>query len=234
MSDMRIHGLALGPYGTVGMTSGNSTAKNLITPGDATPDIHLNSYWLTGNTSATTITDFEGGPDGKGPEEGKLLLINFRDSNTTITNGGNIYLAETQGAFAQNAMLALVYHNSGWYELTRSRNSQTSNLNSTINGTLRVSVGGSCSYSVNTANIVYHKTTTANCVITSLSGGVVGQETVIILDTAAIATYVANTVGNIYLGTTAAMITFGNQAALKFIKGDTYWHLIGGNSNPAY
>ena len=53
MSDFRIkYGLALGPYGTIGATSGGSGSHNIgnqFTDGDTTPDISLGSYFLTGN-----------------------------------------------------------------------------------------------------------------------------------------------------------------------------------------
>lgn len=57
-----------------------------LTDGDATPDLSGASVFKTANTSATTITDFDG------CENGDVKEIHFEDDNTTIEHGPNVKL----------------------------------------------------------------------------------------------------------------------------------------------
>ena len=109
MADFRIKfGLALGPEGSAAATS----SQHLITPGDTTPDVSLGAFFQTANTSATTITYFDlvgrGGdiPGGISEHQGKVIVIRFQDAVTTIQNGGNIWLSNTQGTFDANSILS--------------------------------------------------------------------------------------------------------------------------------
>ena len=120
MSDFRIrYGLAYGPYGTAGPTSAN----HLITPGDTTPDVSLGSFFVTANTSATTITYFDvlgaGGIDATA-NNGKVITLLFQDNLTTVANAGQIFLAGTQAAFTSGQTLSLVYYGSAWYQFPNS------------------------------------------------------------------------------------------------------------------
>jgi len=98
----------------VGIGGGHGT----FTDGDTTPSVAGYRVWLTANTGATVITDFDG------PYDGKEILIVFRDNTTTIVNNANIFL---QGGANFNATIddtmKLVYVTGlGWFEDSRSVN----------------------------------------------------------------------------------------------------------------
>lgn len=120
MSDFRIrYGLAYGPYGTAGPTSAN----HLITPGDTTPNVSLGAFFVTANTSATTITYFDvvgaGGIDPTA-NNGKVITLLFQDNLTTIANANQIFLAGTQGAFTSGQTVSFISYNSAWYQYPNS------------------------------------------------------------------------------------------------------------------
>lgn len=55
--------------------------------GDATPSVSGIRVWVTGNTGATTVTQFTNG------EPGQLLVVVAEDANTTVQHNANIVLA---------------------------------------------------------------------------------------------------------------------------------------------
>ena len=116
MSDFRIrYGMALGPYGSVGISS----AGHLITPGDTTPDVSLGTFFVTTNTSATTLTYFDVvGQGGINPtaNNGKVITLLFQDNLTTIANAGRIVYAGTNAAFTSGQTISFIFYNSSWYQ----------------------------------------------------------------------------------------------------------------------
>ena len=101
---------------------GVSTAEKFLntntvsfSDGDTTPSVNTGNIFLTTNTGATTVTDFEDGTDTQ------KLSINFGDVNTTIQHGANIVL---QGAadFTGQAgdSVSFVHVNGQWREVGRS------------------------------------------------------------------------------------------------------------------
>lgn len=86
-----------------------------FTDGDTTPDVSSARLFETGNTSATTITNFDGG------EPGQIITIKAGDNNTTIDDGPNIRLNGTADfAMGDQDTLTLVHYGSGiWREVSR-------------------------------------------------------------------------------------------------------------------
>jgi hypothetical protein len=54
--------------------------------GDTTPSVAGLRYLRTGNTGATSITQFDGG------RPGQLVVLHFNDANTTLVHGTNLQL----------------------------------------------------------------------------------------------------------------------------------------------
>ena len=220
MSDMRIkYGLALGPYGTVGTTS----SQNLLPPGDTTPDISGGSYFLTANTSATTITYFDGRLEGglPGVEEGKIIFILFRDSNTTISNGANLVLADTGGAFQTGQTLMLIHSNSSWFEVSRG-------AGATGGGMQTITVGGTIAPNVAGINRLVLLTTAATTLI-GLSGGTPGQTVIINQAIAAAGTaFTITGAAQFFIAGTSTFVA-NNSAAYQFYSDNgSRFRLIGG------
>lgn len=89
--------------------------------GDTTPSISGSSFWKTANTGSTTITSFDDA------EDGKVLILDINDSNTTIEDenvSGNINLdGSGVDADSTNAKyIGFIYTaDSGeWHEIWRS------------------------------------------------------------------------------------------------------------------
>lgn len=214
MSDFRIKfGFAMGPYGTEG-TLGITSAGNTFTSGDATPDVTLGSYWLTNNTSATTITDFDGRLTGgiTGIEEGKVLEITFGDGNTTLTEGANIRMTDSGNTFEAGDSIRFINHAGRWDETTRSVNP--------AGGVVTVTDAGSIGLSVTGVKVVLLVTTAATATLAAFTGGYIGQEVTVVLNTGAVATRISNTGGatdNIAVAGTA-WTTLQHHAAYRFVK----------------
>jgi len=95
-----------------------------FTDTDATPSVTGGSNFITGNTGATTITQFDDGIDGQ------HIRIEFGDTNTTIQAGANIRMqggntSPTYDFGPGNVGDVIWFTKSGteWIEDTRSLNS---------------------------------------------------------------------------------------------------------------
>ena len=215
MSDFRIrYGLALGPYGTLSTTSANNTFAS----GDTTPDVSLGTFFLTNNTSATVYTFFDGIQQGGvvGAEEGKLIVIRTQDANTTLVNGGRLFLAESGGALRSGAVIGLVHSNSAWYEVFRSGNQQGVITAQNIAGTMAPNVDG--------VQTLVLSGTAAGGIIVSFSGGVMGQIVSVVQNSGQAVNF--TTGGNIRLANTSDLIV-NISGAYQFIKrADNVWSVF--------
>ena len=215
MSDFRIrYGMAFGPFGTISTTS----AQFLLPPQDATPDVSLGTYWLTNNTSAVVYTFFDGTQQGGvvGPEEGKMIVIRFQDANTTIVNGGRIFLAQSGGAFRSGEVIGLIHSNSAWYEMFRAENAQ---------GAITASNVGAASVAPNVDGVqtLILTATAAAVTLLSLSGGEIGQRVVVVQNSSN--TITVTTGGNIALAGTSDVV-MNASGAYTFIKtADNRWRI---------
>jgi hypothetical protein len=96
------------------LSGGLTHRKGVYTPGATTPSAVGVSYFDISNSSATSITNFTGAV------EGQMLLLVFRDANTTITRN-NAYLAGSANfTSATNATLLLISDGTNWFEVCRS------------------------------------------------------------------------------------------------------------------
>jgi hypothetical protein len=86
-----------------------------IADGDTTPDVSSANAFKTANTGSTTITDFDYG------SAGQTIFILFNDSNTVISQSGNISLSK-DGSYSPVSGDYLVLSSDGttWTEVTRS------------------------------------------------------------------------------------------------------------------
>ncbi len=138
------YGSAIGPLGTYAATS----ALSLFTAGDTSPDVTDGTLFYSNNTSATTITYFDvTGPGGQGGDsfhQGKVITVFFRDANTSIANGGQIFLAQgSGGAIPANTVIDFILHNSAWYERSRSQTNQNYVKTLAVGGTAQsIALGG--------------------------------------------------------------------------------------------
>ena len=219
MGDTRFKGgFAIGPYANF-----YARTDNLFAESDATPNVTNGNLFYTNNTSGTTITDFElSSLPGKGAQEfeGKVIEVQFLDGNTTVANAGSVFLTGTDNTFRANSRLGLVYHNSAWYERSRSQVSRNSvqTLNFALsNGTINAD-------DLHTLILV---PTVALATFTSISGGYIGQQVTLINGaTSAINVQIISGLGNIYLNGTSNFI-LNQSGAYQVVKaGDDQWNLI--------
>lgn|SRR3990167_4503329 len=82
---------------------------------DTSPSVRDGDVFITANTQATAISDFDNATDGK------QIVIICNDVNTSIADSGNFKLsvAWTPGA---DDTLTLVHYDGVWYEIARSAN----------------------------------------------------------------------------------------------------------------
>ena len=217
MSDFRVrYGLALGPYGTLAITS----ALNVLPAGDTTPDITLGSYFIAQNTSPTAISYFDGRLSGglDGVEEGKIIVVRFADAgSTTLINGGRMFLAESAGAFLSNQMIALLHSNSAWYELFRSYNSQ---------GDTTVSNVGAANIAPNVDGVhMLILNATAATTLIGLSGGQLGQQVVIFSNSGG-SNITVSTAGNLTVAGSAVFVMNTSAPILAFKRNSTTWSIV--------
>jgi hypothetical protein len=219
MGDARIvYGLAYGKQGNWYSTWQNKT-HGLLAQANTAPDVTTGYLFYTANTTATTITDFKlsapGSPDTGGNIaplfEGKTIKVWFTDSLTTIS-GARIFLSSSDSTPYQNSVIDFMYHNSSWYEIDRTNARPT---------TVTVAAAGSTSVNVNNAEkIVILSGTATPVVLTSISGGYVGQSIIVMGASGGCALWV-NSNGNIVLpGTSQFAIAssaslFGGVALTK-------------------
>lgn len=222
MSDFRVkYGLALGPYGSAGATS----AQHIFTPGDTTPDVTVGNFFLTVNTSATTITYFDTVGGGGLPEladNGKVITILFRDSVTTIQNGGNIWLSGTQGALPAGSLLQLIKYNSAWYEMNRASNDQTPDQAGARLKTVAWS-GTSAAINVTTADYVIATPSAASSTIQGFVGGVSGQTVRVKLNLVGTTMAFVQSAGNLMLAGTNAFYASDSGFYTFFTADGTNW-----------
>ena len=142
MHDTRFkNGLAYGPYANF-----YATSANILPQADATPDVSLGNLFYTNNTSLTTITHFDllSPPGDTSPTfsqsyEGKVIKLIFLDDSTRLVNGGRLILASSDGLIGINNSIELLYHNSSWFEFSRSYNQ--SNVVTVTSASLNTTAG---------------------------------------------------------------------------------------------
>lgn len=232
MSDFRISlGWAIGPEATYAANSG----KTLIGHGDTTPDVSNGVLFYTNNTSPTTISYFDvvgqGGINGTTAHQGKRITVFFRDANTTIQNSGQIFLSSTQGAIAANTVMEFLYHNSSWYELSRSINTQTPQGAGGNVRAVSYSFSGTAAGSllnVTTADRLYITVSAAASVIQGFSGGRSNQAIDMQVIGIGSTVFIAQSVGVLMLpGTDTALLS--NSGTYRFVTYDgVVWRMQGG------
>ena len=233
MSDFRVrYGMALGPYGTAGPTS----SKSLITPGDTTPDVTDGCFFLTANTSATTITYFDVNAPAGVPStaaNGKLISVLFQDALTTIQNGGNIFLSTTQAAVAANTIIDFLYYNSSWIERSRANNNQGVTALANQLRRLNLSQAGSVAINVTTAGDVVLTSTGADLEVTGFAGGVANQRINVFFSvTGGQVVGFAQSAGNLALAGTNGIMVSGSATYSFWTPDGSYWRSTSGLVSP--
>jgi hypothetical protein len=92
-------------------------SKDSFTDADTTPNVSASSYFLTANTGATSITDFDTMADFQ------LIIIQAGDGNTTLVHSAALVLnGAANWTMATGDTITLIYDGSNWYEIARSNN----------------------------------------------------------------------------------------------------------------
>ena len=114
VSDKIVYGATRTNTNIVFVTDNNVSA-GVYADADTTPSVRGVNYLEITNSGATNITNFDDG------ELGQVLVLRFRDGNTTITN--NMYLAGAANYNpGVNDTVTLVNRSGNWEELARSNN----------------------------------------------------------------------------------------------------------------
>ena len=100
---------------TLNLSGPTDVVWNSLTDGDATPDISAGTFFKTANTSATSITDFDGNTDC-------LIVLLAGDSNTTIVHDATKIVLEGGISVPLTSGDRMMFADEGgvWYELSRS------------------------------------------------------------------------------------------------------------------
>ena len=235
MSDTRVskHGFAWGWYGSAGPTSANY----LLPPQDTTPDVTTGTFFVTNNTSAVTYTYFDVTGQGgqvSSAHNGKLIILHFRDANTTVQNGTNIWLTDTQGALPANSTLALVYYNSAWVEQWRADVDQTPQAPSGAVRSVTYGFSGTAPGSllnVTTADRIYINATAASSVIWGFSGGRSNQA-IDLVNLGTFVAFLAQSAGVLQLPGTSTILMSGS-GTYRFVTQDgVLWSAQAGLASP--
>ena len=226
MSDFRIHyGSAVGPYGNAAAGSGEFT----FTSGDTTPDVTSGTFFITNNTSATTITYFDVlGPGGvvSTAHHGKLLKIFVQDNNTTFANAAQLFLASTGGVVGSGRVLNFVYFNSGWYEDGAGSAVAREEVKS-------VTITGASAAPNVTNTRVLIVSNTGGGSITGLSGGAVGQAVYLMKNIVAAGSAITLTGGpDFLLAGTASLVMSASSSYLFVSDNGTRFRQVGGATQP--
>lgn len=226
MGDFRTrYGSAIGPYGTASTVSG---AMRLGGIDDATPDVTEGTFFVTGNTGATTITYFDvREPQGNTStaHNGKRIVILANDNLTTIANAGQIYRSSTGAALTSGQTISFIYFGSAWYEEGHSVLGRQEVRTDTI---------ASATYAPNVAGVhVLLITNTAASTLVGISGGTIGQELWLGKSVAATGTSLTlQGAANLMLAGTTAFVT-NDSAMYQFIcDNGTRFRQVGGPITP--
>ena len=194
MSNFRVrNGMAFGPEGSVGATS----AQHILPAGDTTPDVSNGVFFVSANSSATTISYFDlvarGGNVGNAVSEhnGKWIQILFLDNLTTI-RGTQIVQENESGIRPLGTTMDFVHYNSSWYQQA---------IVPTFRR-LNVSLAASSLVDVTTANLVAITVTGASLTIQNIVGGVSNQ-----------------TIRIMYVGQSSQILSFAQSAGGLVLAG---------------
>lgn len=237
MSDFRIYNLALGR-----LNNFFARTDNVFAQSDATPDVTSGVLFFSNNTSNTTITNFDltsvsQSGNNAGQFEGKQIGVFFLDGSTRLVNGGRLVLASSNGLQGEGNYLELLYHNSSWYETTRSYNQSNvitvdSNALKTVSNTFpnastgNVIIAGRGNFPV----IKMLHSTGSNFALRRLIGGEEGQhvtiiaagasDSLVIVNSDATDTFICMSSGS------ATQFRLTSSAAVTFVYNNRRWHEI--------
>lgn len=208
-----------------------STTANLISVGDATPDVTIGELFYTNNTTNTIITHFDlvDYANRAASYEGKRITVFFLDNSTQLANAGRLFLSGTNNLINRDATsihgITLIHSRSGWYELGR----HITNRNQVL--TLAINVSSSANVD-DVSLLVLNNTGGTTTSLISLSGGQVGQE-ISIVQQGSNATRILTNVGNIYMAATGAVL-INASGVYRAVKVDgTSWRLLSVGSSGA-
>ena len=191
-------------------------SDNCFAQSDATPDVSLGTLFYSINTTATIITDFDGG------EEGQVITVIMLDNYTGLANSGELVLAGSGSFEGANNSITLIQHNTSWYEVSRSQNS-TGVYNYVSTG----SASNAAMIDVKGVNIVTMLGSGAAPIkLIGLSNGTIGQEVTLVNVGSAV--LIANSIGgatNILITSTlgAATVIVATSTAFKSVQMSNAW-----------
>lgn len=193
--------MAFGPEGSAGATS----AGHILPAGDTTPDVSNGTFFVSANSSATTVSYFDlvarGGNVGNAVSEhnGKWIQVLFLDNLTTI-RGTQIVQENESGIRPLGTTLEFVHYNSSWYQKAVVPNFRRLNLSQAASNAINVT----------TANLVAITVTGVSLVITGFAGGASNQS-----------------ISIMFTGQSSQLIGFTNSAGNLIIAGTNAFNITG-------
>ena len=222
MGDSRFTSIAYGKYNNFA-----ARTDGLFAESDTTPDVTNGCLFYSSNTSSTTITHFDlsvpGGGAGRnsGAFEGKVITVFLIDDSTRLANAGNLVLAGSDGLQGANSTISLLYHNSAWVELHRSRNI------SDVLAVTSAGLGGAGQIDARGRRLVTTSATAGSAaVIRTAINGEQGQRLTIVNGGSSMTLVVNSAANNTFVSsssTGAATMVVVGTAAFSFIRVGNVW-----------
>lgn len=197
------------------------TTAGLFTQGDTTPDVTLGSIFYTNNTQDTVITHFDltDYTNRAVDYEGKIITVFFLDNSSRLANGGRLFLEGSDDLLGATHSITLMHSRSAWYELNRSRPSQTSDF-------VTFSEAGSSAFTVTRQTRYILWNATQATILAGISGpSYIGQRLSILMGTQGLTLQVKSSPTIALPGTNALVYT--SQRALEFVRVAGSWLLYG-------
>lgn len=216
------NGIAFGPYNNFFARSDNVFAQS-----DTTPDVTDGNLFFSNNTTNTTITDFEfsvpGGGFGNeaGHFQGKEIKVFFLDDSTRLASNARVILSGSDGLQGANSFINLLYVNSSWIEMGRSRNV------SDILSVTSAGLGGAGQIDARGRKIILTSATAGSAaVIRTAINGEQGQRLTIVNGGSSLTLVVNSAASNTFVSsssTGAATMVIVGTGAFPFIRVGNFW-----------
>ena len=189
--------------------------------GSATPNVTLGDLFYTNNATSTVITNFvlDDTANRLVNYEGKVINVVFLDANTQVDNAGALNLVGTNNLLGANNSLTLRYSRGSWYEEGRAVVNRNEGATVNIGGaTTSINLDGR--YGL----VVLNATGGATQVIQGISGGQIGQSTLLINRSGG-ANVGINSAGNVYIAATDAVTLLSNMVYTVVKVSSSRWVL---------
>ena len=187
---------------------------SLISSAETAPDVRISSFVQIDNASATDISNFNNG------EEGQVIVVNMLDDLSTVLDGTYVSLEEGQPIHGDGNNVTLIKNKGVWNEIARSVNNYETS----------VAAGGGSTLTVDTATKVLILTGGSGgkpFTYSTVNGGTLYQEVLLVQNSGGIEINIMNTVGNIMIAGTNAFTLDDVIGGVKLVRTQSsYWTLM--------